>query len=97
MLVTRFMDAVTNGWIKVNSPMSIRQLSTWVRKTSATGRTKLEHESGFHDDNLMSLAMAYFTRHSHEADAMRHQAKYRSAEDDTPPLNLEWAENRITI
>jgi hypothetical protein len=97
MLVTRFMDAVTNGWIKVNSPMSVRQLSTWVRKTSKTGRTKLEHESGFHDDNLMSLAMAYFTRHSHEADAMRHQAKYRSAEDDTPPLNLEWAENRITI
>src|SRR5271157_1080892 len=97
MLVTRFMDAVTNGWIKVNSPMSIRQLSTWVRKTSKTGRTKLEHESGFHDDNLMSLAMAYFTRHSHEADAMRHQSKYRSAEEDTPPLNLEWAENRIVI
>ena len=97
MLVTRFMDAVTNGWIKVNSPMSVRQLSTWVRKTSATGRTKLEHESGFHDDNLMSLAMAYFTRHSHEADAMRHQAKYRAADEEMPPLNLEWAENRITI
>lgn len=97
MLTTRFVDAVTNGWYKVNSPMTLRQLSTYVRRTSGTGKTKLDHESGFHDDNIMSEAMCYFTRHWGEADAARHQLKYRGTHEDMPPLNLEWAENVITV
>jgi hypothetical protein len=98
MLTTRFVDAVTNGWYKVNSPMTLRQLSTYVRRTGASGKTKLDHESGFHDDNIMSEAMCYFTRHWGEADAARHQLKYRGHQDgELPPLNLDWAENRVTI
>jgi len=97
MLVNRFQDAVNGGWIKINSPMALRQLATWVRKISASGKTKLDHESGHHDDNIRGLAQAYFTRHSHDVLVNRQTLKYQSHDQKLPPVNLEWLENRVTV
>jgi hypothetical protein len=38
MLLNRFQESINGGWLKVNSPMAIRQLSTWVRKISSSGK-----------------------------------------------------------
>lgn len=97
MLLNRFQDATNGGWIRISSPMAIRQLSTWVRKISASGKTKLDHESGTHDDNLMGLAMAYFTRHSFDVLVNRQQLKYASSEEKQPALNCDYLENTITV
>ncbi len=97
ILLNRFEDAIMGGWLKVNSPMAIRELSTWVRKLSASGKGKLDHESGQHDDCLRALAMAYFTRHSHDVLVNRQTAKYASSHEKHPPLNEEWCQNTITL
>lgn len=97
MLLGRFQDALNGGWIKISSPMALRQLSTWVRKVSAAGKSKLDHESGQHDDNIMGLAMAYFTRHSNDVLVNRQTLKYDSPSERMPPLNYDWCENRITV
>jgi hypothetical protein len=97
MLLNRFEDAIMGGWLKVNSPMAIRQLSTWVRKISQSGKSKLDHESGQHDDNLRALAMAYFTRHSNDVLVNRQTEKYATHDERTPALNDAWCENTITL
>lgn len=97
LLLNRFQDAINGGWIKINSPMAIRQLATWVRKVSTAGKSKLDHESGQHDDNIMGLAQAYFTRHSHDVLVNRQQLKYASRDEKLPTVSYEWCENTITI
>jgi len=97
MLLNRFEDAIMGGWLKVNSPMAVRQLSTWVRKISQSGRSKLDHESGQHDDNLRGLAMAYFTRHSFDVLVNRQTSKFATPEDKPPELVTDWCENTITL
>lgn len=97
MLLNRFQDALQGGWLKISHPMSLRQLKTWVRKTGATGKTKLDHESGKHDDNLRAIAMAYFTAHSDDVLVHRQQAKYASPNEKMPPVNYDWLQNTITI
>lgn len=97
MLTARFQDAINGGWIKINSPMAIKQLSKWVRKISLSGKSKLDHESGQHDDNIMALAMAYFTRHSHDVLVNRQTIKYANPSDKLPPLNYDFLEHTITI
>lgn len=97
MLLNRFTDALQGGWLKISHPMTLRQLKTWVRKTSNTGKTKLDHESGKHDDNLRAIAMAYFTSHSDDVLVNRQQAKYANPNEKQPPVNYDWIENRITL
>jgi len=97
MLLNRFENAITGGWLKVNSPMAIRQLETWVRKLTVSGRSKLEHESGTHDDCLRALAQAYFTRHSHDELVSRESKKYNVMGDTLPMLNEQYCEHTITV
>jgi hypothetical protein len=97
MLLNRFTDALQGGWLKISHPMTLRQLKTWVRKTGATGKTKLDHESGKHDDNLRAIAMAYFTSHSDDVLVNRQQAKYGNPNEKQPPINMDWLENTITL
>lgn len=97
MLVTRFQDALNGGWIKVNSPMILRQISTWVRKVGSGGKSRLDHESGQHDDNIMALALAYFTRHDDDVLVNRQTLKYASPSERMPPVNYDWCENRISV
>jgi len=97
MLLNRFTDALQGGWLKISHPMTLRQLKTWVRKTSISGKTKLDHESGKHDDNLRAIAMAYFTSHDDDVLVNRQQAKYGNPHEKQPPVNLDWCENTITV
>jgi hypothetical protein len=97
MLLNRFSDAVSNGWYRPNSPGLIRELADWIRKTAGTGTTKLDHQSGKHDDRIMSAAMAYMTRHAFDILVSRQQSKFEEEEDGNPPISFERLENTIVI
>jgi hypothetical protein len=97
ILNNRFTDAINGGWLRVNSPMAIRQLETWMRKISQSGKSKLEHETRCFDDNLRALAQAYFTRHSQDVLTARQQARYKPVDVEKPPISYEYCENTITI
>jgi hypothetical protein len=89
-LLNKFVDAVVGGWLKVNSPMLIRQMADWVRKIDGGGRSKMDHQSGKHDDCIFPTSMAYLTRHSHEVLVSRQSSRYANTDDELPPLNEEW-------
>lgn len=76
ILLDRFVDAVTSGWLAVNDPIACRQLATFVRKYQEKGLARMEHEPGQHDDNLFSTALAWTTLHDLENTAQRIQSKW---------------------
>jgi len=94
-LLTKFVDAVNTGWFKPNCPILIRQLKTFVRKEK-NGASEMGHESGQHDDNIFSNAMAHLTGHDMENSAARLESKYK-APPKQPPLDMRWATNAMSI
>jgi hypothetical protein len=92
------VDAVNLGWIKVNDPITIRQMKTFVRKEKA-GQSEMGHESGQHDDNIFSQAMCWIRGHDQANTAARlgswfEDNKSKENEDD---VDTGWAEQGVCI
>jgi hypothetical protein len=87
MLTGRFVDAVSNGWYKPNSKWLITECKDWERKTLASGKTKLDHQSGKHDDRIMAAAMSYFSRHAFDIMAERSTKRYTLPTGKLPEVN----------
>jgi hypothetical protein len=87
-LTTYFVTCTKNLWLVVNSPWLIEEMKTFEAKVTATGRPKLEHEEGKHDDRVFAAAMACFCPHDLEPIASR--SKKRLTDPSVlPPLNLQ--------
>jgi len=87
-LTSYFAVCAKNLWLIINSPWLLEEMRTFEAKVTATGRTKLEHEDGKHDDRVFAAAMACFCPHDLEPIAAR--SKKRSVNPTTlPPLNLQ--------
>ncbi len=91
MLMARFTDAVMNGWYKPNSPFLIQELRDLERKTAKNGKSRLEHQSGKHDDRVLAAAHSYWTRHELDVMAERAQKRYLPPTTKLPDLNLSHA------
>jgi hypothetical protein len=87
MLMARFVDAINNGWYKPNSPFLIAELKDLERKTSARGKSRLEHQAGKHDDRLLAAAHSYWTRHEIDNMAERSQKRYLPPSTKLPDLD----------
>ena len=95
-VLQKFVDAVNSHWFKPNDPVLIRQLKTFVRKEK-NGLSEMGHESGQHDDNIFSNAMAYLTAHDMENTAARLEAKYRLPEQKKTEVDERWASNEVVL
>ena len=91
MLMNRFIGAVENGWYRPNSPFLITELGSLERKVSKTGKSKMEHQSGKHDDRVRAAAQSFFTRHALDVMAERCQIKYSPPVAKLPPLDLSFS------
>jgi hypothetical protein len=91
LLMNRFIDAVENGWYRPNSPFLIQELSSLERKVTKTGKSRMEHQSGKHDDRVLAAAVSYFTRHALDVMAERSQMKYSAPINKLPELDLSYA------
>lgn len=88
MLTTYFATCAKNLWLHINSPWLLEEMRTFEAKVTSTGREKLEHEDGKHDDRVFAAAMACFCPHDLEPIAAR--SKKRSVSPSIlPPLNLQ--------
>lgn len=97
-LLNKFVDAVIGNWLKINSPMCTRQMQSWVRKIEASGKSKMDHDTGKHDDCIFGAALGYLTRHSHDVLIARQSSKNNNDDDSRPPLNEGWCEGHaITV
>lgn len=94
LLMNRFVDAVSNGWYVPNSPFLIQELSSLERKIAKSGKSRLEHQSGKHDDRVLAAGTSYFTRHALDVMAERAQKRYSQPVSKRPELNLDWCTSR---
>ena len=78
ILLERFIEAVTNGWLILNDPVTIRELDTFVRKYKGQeGKPFMDHDSGGHSDGIFAAAMAWITLHDNDNVAHRLERRNR--------------------
>jgi hypothetical protein len=75
ILMTRFVEAVNGGWYIPKSRWLIEELRTLERHTK-TGKSKMEHRAGQHDDRVRAAAQSYFCAHDMDILAERAQKKH---------------------
>jgi hypothetical protein len=90
ILTGRFVDALNNGWYKPHSPWLIAELRDWERRTLVSGKTRMDHRVGKHDDRIFAAAMSYFTRHTFDVMADRSTKRYALPHDVQPQVNYEY-------
>jgi hypothetical protein len=74
ILMTRFVEAVNGGWYVPSSKWLIEELKT-LERHATSGKSKMEHRSGKHDDRVRAAAQSYFT--AHDMDILTERAKRR--------------------
>ncbi|CAM5998736.1 unnamed protein product [Sphagnum balticum] len=74
--------AVNGGWYIPKSKWLIEELRT-LERHEATGKSKMEHRQGQHDDRVRAAAQSYFT--AHDFDVLTERSQQRSA----PPKKKE--------
>ena len=96
ILITNFVHASQNNWSDINSPWLIEEMKHFEVHITSTGKEKLEHEEGQHDDRIFSAAMAIFC--PHDLDTLAHRSKKRIVEPSSlPPIDLApWHGNTIS-
>jgi hypothetical protein len=91
MLMNRFVAAVRNGWYKPHSKWLVQELADLERKFTGTGKTRLEHQTGKHDDRVLGAALSYFSRHALDVMADRELKKYALPVAKNPDLVMEYS------
>jgi len=76
ILMTRFIQAVNDGWYRPASKWLIEELRTLERHVASGGKEKMEHREGQHDDRVRAAAQGYFTVHDLDNLAERAQKRY---------------------
>jgi hypothetical protein len=95
LMTGRFVDAINNGWYKPNSKWLIEECRAWERKTLASGKTRMDHQSGKKDDRIMAAGMSYFSRHHFDVMAERATKRYTMPTDKKPQLSVNWVESTL--
>jgi hypothetical protein len=89
LLTDGFVTLVVNGWYKVNSPYTMREMSQWEVHYTAAGKDKLEHSEDATDDGIFANAMAGFC--PNDTATMAERGKKHFGNDPSerrPPLDL---------
>jgi hypothetical protein len=97
ILIDRFTEAVNTGWLEIRDPVAVHQLPDFVRKYKGQeGKPFCEHTEGAHDDDLMSLAMAWTTLHDMDNTALRIASKYKPPKKEIVQEDL-WCERASIV
>jgi hypothetical protein len=87
LLTTNFVHAAQNGWADINSPWLLEEMKLFEVHVTKTGKEKLEHEEGAHDDRIFAAAMAIFC--PHDMDVLAERSTKRMDEPTAlPPIDL---------
>lgn len=96
MMLDKYINAVNDGWLKLNSPLAIRECKALVR-TGSGADAIIDHPTDGHSDACFANGLAYFTAHDLENTAARYQARYRSLQEEAVELDLRWASLAVPV
>ncbi len=90
ILCDGFVILVKNGWYKVNSPYTMREMSQWEVHSTSTGKQKYEHASSGTDDGVFANAMAAFCVNDLATMAARSEKQWNTiGQSKLPTLNVD--------
>jgi hypothetical protein len=91
MLTDGFVTLVKNGWYKVNSPYTLREMTQWEVHYTAGGKDKFEHSADATDDGIFANAMAGFCPNDMQTMAQRSKKQFTQMVDagKMPELNIQ--------
>lgn len=87
ILTGNFVHSSKNGWATINSPWLIGEMKVFEVHVTRSGKEKLEHEEGEHDDRIFAAAMAIFCPHDLDILAERSQKRIEEGRS-LPPIDL---------
>jgi len=85
LLTDGFVILVKNGWYKVNSPYTLREMSQWEVHSTASGKSKFEHSEESTDDGVFANAMAGFCPNDMRVMAERSKKQFTMSESGKMP------------
>ena len=88
ILTGYFVQCAQNGWIVINSPWLIEEMKQFETHITATGKERLEHEEGGHDDRIFAAAMGAFCPHDQDIVAERSKKRLLDLASTLPPVDI---------
>jgi hypothetical protein len=93
LLLSAFQSAVEGDWYRIKSKWLAQELKEQEQRTTASGKTRVDHESGGHDDRIFAGAQAYWTLHQSDVLLERAKKRYDAPKDsgiiiETGPSNM---------
>lgn len=88
LLLAAFQHAVENGWYVVRSKWLKEEIENMEQRVTASGKTRVDHEVGEHDDRVFGAAQSYFTLHQN--DVLVERAKVRYDRPETGKIEIEF-------
>jgi hypothetical protein len=88
-MLGQFVNAKENGWLKLNSPFLLRnEVPSFQIEQTERGKTRMEHESGKHDDRIFAMAIAYIV--FNDTDSMSKRVEHKFA-GETQELKIDYS------
>jgi hypothetical protein len=97
LLLSAFQYAIENGWYVIKSKFLAGEIGALEQKFMPSGKTRVDHESGGHDDRVFGAAMAYWTLHQADCLVERAKSRYDPPENNKIIVDFGPASNIIEI
>lgn len=97
LLLSAFQYAVENGWYVVKSKWLADEMKSQEQKFMASGKTRVDHEAGGHDDRIFGAAMAYWTLHQNDVMIERAKKRYETPKNSAIIIQTGPSVATITI
>lgn len=78
LLLGFFTSSIENGWFEVKSRFLQDEIKNAEIKVMVSGRSRMDHSSGKHDDRVFAAAMSHWTLHDTESLADWSKRRYNS-------------------
>jgi hypothetical protein len=81
LLLSAYQYAIENGWAEVKSKWLAEEIQDLEQRVTASGKTRVDHESGGHNDRVFADAQAYWTMNQSSVMIERAKMRYESPKD----------------
>ncbi len=89
LLLGFFTASLENGWYEVKSRFLQDEIKTAEMKVMQSGKTRMDHSSGKHDDRIFAAAMSHWTLH--DAEILAEWSKRRYNSPSARPLQIDYS------
>lgn len=89
LLLGFFTSSLENGWYEVKSRYLMNEVKNAEMKVTASGKTRMDHAVGNHDDRVFAAAMSHWTLH--DTESLIEWSKRKYASPLSTPLEIDFS------